>query len=269
MARSAGLLTEARDLRRNLKGEVSFWVRHREMLDDLATEATLVGPNMAALAKHRWCMVLELPSKLEKWNFASNLLIKTFWVIFVVVACLLARRQAPRVVRGLLRRWAARSRRYLPRDMLSMARPAERAIQALVDLAVGTGLLGLLARDLPELVLVCLVYLQVALYRSLTGLAALAVASRRERRPALLTLVPDAREMVLKSVRVLVLWLIARQFSRFVAIRILDAQTLDEALRVGFNVLLAALVVWLLHLWEPELAPRSCAVTRSIGPWPS
>ncbi len=249
----SALLENARALRRDLEGETSFKVVLEDLLDDLLAEASLIGPNMRALAGHRWSSVLELPSRLKAWNFAAALLIQIFWVLFVIVTCLGARRQVPRAVRGLLRRWTLGARRYAARDLRGMARPAERTLKALLDLAAGAVLYWLLADALPELGLVCLIYLQVALYRALLGLTSLAVARYPEVRPALLTLDPTTRDLLLTSVRVVVLWLIARQFARFFATRILAAVAFDEVLVIGFNVALVVLAVWLLHIWEPVL----------------
>ncbi len=244
------VLRDARALRRGLRSKVSFKTMWQDLFDDLKTEAKLIGPNMVDLADHRRISVLELPSRLQDLGFAGSLLLHVFWILLVAAVNLVARRQAPGAIRRLLQ-WWTRDRRYVPRDLRNMARPAERTLKALVDLAAGAVLLWLLGDALPELGLLYQIYLLGALYRFLVGLAALAVAHHPEVRPALLTLEPRSRETVLTSVRIVALWLIARQFSRFFATRILAAVTLDEVLRIGFNLMLAALAAWLLHVWEP------------------
>ncbi len=250
------VIKDAKALRRDFESEVSGKAIAEDRLNlfaDLRTEAELVYPNMQALAGHRWGTVRELPSQWRDWNVASALLVNTFWVLFVGALWLGSRRQAPAAVPRLLDRWAIRGRRYALRDVENMEKPAQSALRASIDLAAGTLLLRLLGDALPELGLVILIYLQVALYRLLVGLTSLAVACYPEVRPALATLEPKAHKMLLRTVKVLALWLIVRQFLRNFATRILAAMTLDEVLRLGFNLLLVGLAIWLLYLWEPVL----------------
>ncbi len=142
------VLKDAKALRRGLEPEVSGKAIREDrinLLDDLRAEADLVGPNMRALARHRWSTLVALPSQWRDEGIPRAVLISVFWVLFAGVLWLVLRRQAPAAIPRQLRLWGARDKRYVPSDLRRMTLPAQRTSKALVDLAAGAALLRLAA----------------------------------------------------------------------------------------------------------------------------
>lgn len=259
------LLKDAQTQRLAVKEWISPEKRSEDqsfLLADLRAEAELMIPLVEALGRHHWRTLSQLPTQWANLDFLGRVTAIVFWGLVTLILWWTIRRRVTQIVPSLLRWWADRTHHYVQRDLRGMGPSTERTLVALVDLMAIGVLLRLVRAPLPELGLLLLISLQWALYRMLLGLASLAIASYPEVRPCLVTLPVKARTLALRTLHYLVLWLLASQFLRYLALEILAAVTLHQVLGFVFHlVLLVVLGFWIFHRWEPLL--REALVRRA------
>lgn len=246
-------LRDAKGLRYRLADEISDRARDEDrgfLLEDLGSELRLIEPIAEARARHILRTATELGSH---WSLFADLLVATLKLLGVVAVWWWTRRRVAPAVPALVRLWAVRTRHYHLRDLRGMEPSLQSTGVAALDLAAGGMALGLVRNALPELGLVLLLVLLLALYRLLLGTAELLVATHPEVRPAWVTLRPEPRTFLLRVLRLGVLWLMGRWLTRYLALVLLAAVALDEALRVLFDAAGIVLVVWIFHAAEPHL----------------
>jgi hypothetical protein len=249
-------LGRAKELRRRLRSDVSREALSRDrahIFDDLAKESALILPNLAALSRQRVELLRELPERLGDPQFLWAVTRAGAMLALLVVLWRWARRRTDRFASAVIRFAAERARRSVARDLKAMRGLAVGVLVPAVDLVAGYLLLAPVRRGSAELGLALLLYLQLAVYRLLVGAFRLAVAQHPEVRPALVTLEVDTRKLALRSVQVLLVWGISRQFLTFFAARVLGADALRDGLLFVFNAVLVLVLLWLAWLWEPRL----------------
>ena len=251
------LLAEARVLRRTLKREVSadeLDTDRARLLGDIRQELALLGPNIATQAQDRLASLRHLPSRLLDLSWLRGVLFGSLWLVGVGLVWSWARRRAREVVHWALDRWAARaSTPYRRSELTAVENPGIAAVIAAIDLGLGYALYNPVRESFAELGLVLLIYLQFATYRLLMNLFELAVARHPSIRPALLTLTEEPRAKAHRTVKVLALWGIVRQFVDFLTLEVLETDAINGLLLMVFRWLLIAISGWLLHIWEPDI----------------
>ncbi|MCP4916517.1 MAG: hypothetical protein GY913_06295 [Proteobacteria bacterium] len=252
------LLAEAKDARRALKEEVprAVWIAEEKMVEEALTEVRLLVPNVWALTKHRLAELWIFPTLTGVLGMLRGLvglgLVGLIWWAL--------RSRSGLLVAAVVTRWASGpSRRERQRRLTELSRliaPATPVVTALVDLVSVWVMIRLIGDRTPELAFACLVYGQIAAYRLVSGLYRLLVAPWSERRPAFTYLNDAAWKLGDKTARWLATWAIARQFVGEVLLDLLGVDALNELAMRAFALALVALVIRLLHLWEPELRKR-------------
>lgn len=199
-------------------------------------------------------------------------------------------RRVPGAVESLLRFWGRRSSRYHPEDVIGLSEPAGRLATTLVELATA----GIALPLAPRYDLLIFMLLVVSSYRFLISLTELAVAAHPQVRPALLTLTPGSRSLLLSGVRAVAFWLFGGWFLQHAVVLAEPARPLPGALQVlarqvhvdqlvqtvidflrwplllpsyaGLGLLLA---FWGLHSWEPALqrALREYGLSKRLARW--
>jgi len=250
------LLLEARDLRRDLKSEISAELSAEDrsrLFEDLSEELRLFGPELDALVQSRLADLRSLPRKLLDLGWLQGVVVGSLGLLALLLAWGWVRPRTPAAVEVLLRRLGERLPPWRRRSLSRIPAAAVPVATAAVDLTVGLLLVGPASQAFPELGLLLLVYLQVALVRLLFGLFELAVVKRTEPRPALLRFSDETWSQARRTVRVLVLWGVVRQFLAFATLNLLEADALHGLVTGLADLILVGLVGWLLHLWEPAV----------------
>lgn len=263
------LLRDVRELRRDLRGEISGKVARddqRYLLEDINQEVRFLGPYLATLSQDRVEWALGLPDQLLDFQWVRSIVVNSIWLIVVGLAWLWSRRNAGSIVERALNNQAASAPIWRRRDLSGAVEPASVSARALLDVGLGYILLALLEDSFPELSLVLLVYLQFATYRLVIGVFELVIAKHPATRPALRVLPPVAWGLARRTLQLLMLWFIARQFTSFLAKEVLGTDVLHDTLMTLFLLAFAAMALGLLHLWEPHFRERLNRSTATPEP---
>jgi len=252
-------LKQAKALLRRAERHASRSARNqasRQWPDDLRLELALIGPNLVSLVRDRASALWNLPRTLGGLTGLWNLWVGSVVVLLIAGGWYVARRNTRVVVRALLARAETLQERLHPSEVRSLREPVQQLALPLVDLVAILFLIPRLDERLPEVAFLLLVALLVVVYRALMAAFDLALVPHPERRPALRLVGRVVFDQARTTVRVLLLWYILLRFAVYLAVGLLDADTLAGLVRFGFRWVGLGLVVWLLHRWEPILRDR-------------
>lgn len=252
-------LREIREARRALWPWVSRELREQDgsyAIEDLAQELSTLGPSLWMRARHRASTVRELPARLTDYNLLRGGAAALLWTLILGGAWLAVRTYIGEIAKTLVRRFVTVRHGLRLSDGESLRDPVERFLRALVDLLVGWLLVERLGELFPELGLLLLVYLQVALLRWVVATFDLLVVPADQARPALFALRADPFRLARRTVQGLTALLIARNFVH----RLLWGwMGLDVLVTLCDQLLMAGLLAYTvlsLHRWEPHLRRR-------------
>ena len=252
------LLDQAKALRRDAEPHASRAARARTEARwpaELEAELVLLGPRSLAVARERLGGLVDVVRTGDLTGL-WDLLVSFALLVLVAAGWLAARRVSGPLVHDILGRLPLQRS-----DLPSVREPAGRLVRAAVDLVAVAVFMPRV--DTPELHLVLLVILQIAVFRALVAVFDLAVVPLPETRPALRVVSRPVWEQGRRTVRVLLLWFILRQFTSYLALNLLGADVLAALLRVAFGWALVGIVVGLLHRWEPVLRGRVARETAA------
>jgi hypothetical protein len=253
------VLLAAKSVRRGLFRRVSPAEREAdrgELLVDLGHELQLMGPTLVAGGRERLRALVGLPRALLDFNFITGVLRGSFLALLLAVGWWYLRRGTPRLAGYLLTRLRRWNDRLRPAELHRLRGPLERFLRPMIDLIFGWLLLKPVYALLPELGFLLRVYLYIAAYRFVLGAFELAVLRHPEDRLAVVRLAAGTWDLARRTVRVAVVWWLARRFARYLLLGLLDADVLDAVVRFGINLFGLLLVARLLHEWEPLLRAR-------------
>ncbi|TNE89372.1 MAG: hypothetical protein EP330_11495 [Deltaproteobacteria bacterium] len=252
------MLGEAKELRRELSGYVSSAQRaldRADLIENVGQELGLAGANLAALARDRVGAIASLPGKAKNLDFLWTVTRGSALTLLLTALWWMARNRTEDGTRELL----VRIRKQFPvrpADLRTLREPLNRVLRYGLDLLAGWLLREPLAALAPELGLIVLVWLQVALFRFVLATFEVLVIRHPERRPSWLVLGEDAHSLARRSLRYALIWWIAKGLLISFALSVLRADAVAEALGMLFSAAGFALIVWALHSWHPHLLRR-------------
>jgi hypothetical protein len=253
------VLRQAKELRRELRplaGVADLNQDRAQVIEDLALEVKLVVPSLVTLGVERWHDLRGLPQRLLDLSFWSGLLGAAVKVLIGLGVWRWLRGRLDALVSAAIKRIPSGGRRLDTRAWRELEAPLAEAARAGLDVGVVFLLLGPARELLPELALGLLVWAQLLAYRFILKAYPLLVARRSSARPAAFRLSDQAWTLGLRTVRVVAMWAIARQFLGYVLLTLLQADTLHEVVRTLVDLSLVGVSVVLLHAWEPVLRTR-------------
>jgi len=259
-------LGQAKALRRELEDEISARARAQErgyFLDDLLAEARLLGPNFKALLDHRLAALGALPGRVGDLQLLSTAVFKALWCVFVLVVAALLWRQGKPLARWLASKTSFREfwRSEALWNIDELSQQVASVLASTLGLATAVTLFAILRHLGPELDLLLLLVLLLALYRWISSLAALPWPIEDDR----------GQDLLRQSAKVLSFWFFSYYFLRYLALDILHAMTLATLVGWVFASLFAAIAIWLLWRWEPVLrGPLKRQFAKSLSerfPW--
>lgn len=229
---------------------------------DIWSELQFAAPHFWTEELNRIEGLTNLPKQLftasGAWEVGKDLL----GILFGVLVWWWCRSRAPMFVRYIVDRWVNRRGRLFAREIRRVQEPATDFARSVINLTAVVAAMLVLRARLPEVSLVLLVAAQFIGYQAVNTLFRLLVTRRDRPRPALANMGTEGYQMAETSVRLAALWVIGRQFSRYVLLDLLHAEVLDSVAVAVFWFLLVVFAFWLLHAWEPWLQD---AVRRGGG----
>ncbi len=240
-------------------------VQTSNLFHDIQLELRLFAPNLRALVRRRLADTLTFPRLLTEPDALVDLIVGSFWTLFVLFVGLGSRARLPRLVEPLVMRLNHEERQLFQRDFRPLVVPVTVVAVAALDLLVLSLLLGPVRDRFPELGILLIVLRIAVLFRLVDGLFRLAVAPTSERRPALVAVSIEAWPLVARAERLLILWLLLGTLVQYVIGDVIGAEALAWLAAQVFLFAFLGLTLFLLHLSEPHVR-RS--VSRNIPDGP-
>lgn len=277
------LLAEAKVSRRPLMPLVQHRARY-QILETFSRELLYEVHEVPDLAHRRWLSLRTLVENPRDTLYGMgpwDLLARCLVLLGILVGWGKLRR---RVSTGLaeflqqLDQWhrkRQRQRRQIRRkirrrqwNIRDLSKPAEPVVRYALDATAILLLHVLLFRFIPVVGFVVLLLWSVLLVRTVSGVFALSLASRADRRPALWSVSERDRDRILKSLRWILIWGLTAWIAHHVAFNILDGDRLSD-LVIVFAWLTGILVaVHLLRHWSDPLRYRAAQYRDDrLGRW--
>jgi hypothetical protein len=259
-------LRHARDLRRALEPMLSSEAALRDrryLLRDIGNETSLLKPQLLATQRANFRALASLPGDLLDLNFLSRTLFRGFSVIAMFLLWWFGRGFCVPAVKNILIQARKSGFDLRPVDIHALSEPGVRLSVAAVDLLAGFVLMRVLAADFPTLGLFILAYLQVALFRLIIATFDLVAVPHPQTRPALRVFLPAVYDLSRRSLRYAMMWLIGRRFIDYLLETVLHLDAIAVVVGWALAAVGMALVLWLLHSWEPVLRARLNRLNRS------
>lgn len=262
-----GVLHDAKALHRDLSSEVSRRVLEAdrgELLRDLGHELSLMVPNLVGMARDRLRAIAALPrTVVGDFNWVAQVLRGSVWTLLLAGLWSLGRGRVDRAAAWLLLRLRQWDPRLRPADLAQLRAPAERCLRDTTDLLAGALLVDPVTALVPELGFALRIFLYVVVFRF--GLSVFDLLFTTEHRPALVTVGAATWSLARRSLRWGLLWYLSRRLALYLSVDLLGAYVLGSIVRVGFLLAGLALLIRLLHDWEPTLRARMARLHQ--GTW--
>lgn len=228
-------------------------VERSHLTGDIAAEMRLMAPRLRVRVLDGWSWLISLPERLLDLRTLGSVFVGSFWALLVGVGWWFARRRAAGSAKNTLASVAKRRSELQQSDLANSEAPLTRAFETLLDLGVGWLIAEPIAGLSPVVGLVISVYLHIAAYRFALALYELAFARHPSVRPSVRTLQPAVHDRLRRSVRLVLVWSIARNLVLMLLPEVLGLYTLAGLVRIGFAIVGVGLVLWLLDHWAPDL----------------
>lgn len=252
--RQLSALRDIKRSRRVLQDEVSSqtrWEDRSELIVDLRYELRLLRPQAASLLHDRYVQARELPATLTDFNRLSGVISGSLGAMTLALIWLILRMRVDDLSRPL-----AGLTDPDPDRRARLAVPLAAVLRAVVDLVFASQLGGLVAEASPELGLLLDLLATLARYQLVLRVVNLAVVPYPDDRPHWIELERSTWTLVRRTARLLVAWGFVRSMLVQALLGTLGADALAWGVERVSELLLVALVLWLLMAWVPELHRR-------------